>query len=126
MATSVLSMCTLRGRLVSGGYKAGRTDLEAIETALRDGLHQLGTVVLTGLLQGDIPPVEQRQLPCLCGRKAHYVELRSKTILTVVGEVLWRRPYYLCAHCGEGQFPADMELDVEKTSQSPGVRTMLP
>jgi hypothetical protein len=118
-------IATLTARIFAERRKAGRTDLEAIEMALRDGLHQLGTAVLTGLLQGDIPPVEQRQLPCPCGRSAHYIELRSKTLLTVVGEVPWRRAYYLCAHCGKGQFPADVDLDVRKTSQSPGVRRML-
>jgi hypothetical protein len=34
------------------------------------------------------------------------------------------RPYYLCAHCGVGQFPVDVELDVENTEFSPGVRRM--
>ena len=118
-------IATLLARIFTERRKVGRTDLEAIETALRDGMHRLGAAALTGLLQGDTPPIEQRQLPCPCGRRAHYVELRSKTILTVVGEVQLRRPYYLCAHCGEGQFPMDIELDVEKTSQSPGVRRML-
>jgi hypothetical protein len=35
------------------------------------------------------------------------------------------RPYYLCSHCHTGQFPADVELDIEKTELSPGVRRML-
>jgi hypothetical protein len=34
------------------------------------------------------------------------------------------RPYYLCAHCGIGQFPVDVELDIEDTEISPGVRRM--
>lgn len=34
------------------------------------------------------------------------------------------RPYYLCAHCGRGQFPVDVELDIENTEFSPGVRRM--
>jgi len=34
------------------------------------------------------------------------------------------RPYYLCAHCGIGQFPVDAELDIENTEFSPGVRRM--
>jgi polyisoprenoid-binding protein YceI len=34
------------------------------------------------------------------------------------------RPYYLCAHCGVGQFPVDVELDIENTEFSPGVRRM--
>jgi hypothetical protein len=34
------------------------------------------------------------------------------------------RPYYLCPHCHEGQFPADQELDIVNTEFSPGVRRM--
>jgi hypothetical protein len=34
------------------------------------------------------------------------------------------RPYYLCPHCHTGQFPADVELDMEDTEFSPGVRRM--
>jgi hypothetical protein len=34
------------------------------------------------------------------------------------------RPYYLCPHCHTGQFPADVELDIEDTELSPGVRRM--
>jgi len=51
--------------------------------------------------------------------------LRPKTLLTVVGKVEASRPYYLCPHCHSGQFPADIELDVENTTASPGVRRML-
>ena len=57
--------------------------------------------------------------------QAHYRELRTKTILTVVGRAEISRPYYLCPHCHDGQFPDDIELDVEKTELSPGVRRML-
>ena len=63
-------------------------------------------------------------MPCPCGHTAHYQELRSKPVLTAVGRVEVLRPYYLCAHCHNGQFPADVELDVENTGFSPGVRRM--
>ena len=45
-------------------------------------------------------------------------------MLTVVGRVEVSRPYYLCPHCHAGQFPADVELDIENTEFSPGVRRM--
>jgi len=35
------------------------------------------------------------------------------------------RPYYLCSHCHQGQFPFAAELDVENQDLSPGVRRML-
>ena len=34
------------------------------------------------------------------------------------------RPYYLCLHCHAGQFPADVELDIENWECFPGVRRM--
>ena len=50
--------------------------------------------------------------------------LRSKPVLTAVGKVEFSRPYYLCSHCHVGQFPADVDLDIENTEFSPGVRRM--
>jgi hypothetical protein len=51
--------------------------------------------------------------------------MRSRPILTVVGWARIDRPYYLCPVCHLGQFPADVELDIDKTDFSPGVRRML-
>lgn len=84
--------------------KTGRLDLEATEMAMRSALHHAG---------------EQRRVPCSCGQLAGYQELRSKPVLTAVGEVTVSRPYYLCAHCHRGQFPADAELDIQDRSSLP-------
>ena len=65
---------------------------------------------------------EERAIDCACGQRAHYRELRSKSILTVVGPVQVSRLCYLCSGCHQGQFPADVELDIEHTEFSPGVR----
>jgi hypothetical protein len=91
---------------------------------LRAVLHQAGAGALSELLQFEAPAPDQRQLPCACGHQAQYQELRSRRVLTVVGWVRMKRPWYLCANCREGQFPADIELDIEKTDFSPGVRRM--
>ena len=93
--------------------------------AVRSAMHQAGAAALTELLQFEIPVASQRTLPCPCGQQAHYRELRSKSVLTAVGQVIISRPYYLCSECGNGQFPADAELDVANTEFSPGVRRML-
>jgi hypothetical protein len=104
--------------------KDGRTDLEAVESALRAALHQAGATALTELLQFEAPALDQRQLPCLCGHHAQYQELRSKPVRTIVGLARTLRPYYLCSQCHVGQFPADVELDIDNTELSPGVRRM--
>jgi len=97
-------------------------DLEAIEMLVRSAMHQAGATALTELLRFPVP--DQRTTPCACGQQARYRELRSKTVLTAVGSVEVSRPYYLCRHCHQGQFPADKELDVVDTEFSPGVRRM--
>jgi len=100
----------------------GRIDLEATEMAMRSALHRAGAAALSQLLQ--FPAPSERTRACPCGQQAHYREQRSKPVLTAVGPVEVLRPYYLCAHCGVGQFPVDVELDIENTEFSPGVRRM--
>jgi hypothetical protein len=87
-------------------------------------MHQAGASALAQLLRYDPPDADHRTIPCPCGRSAHYKELRSKTMLTVLGQVELSRPYYLCDHCSKGQYPADTELDVAGLESSPGVRRM--
>ena len=105
--------------------QSGRLDLEAIEMVVRSAMHQAGASALSQLLQFAAPSANQRAIACSCGQQAQYRELRSKPVLTVVGEVQVLRPYYLCPNCHKGQFPADAELDVENTELSPGVRRMM-
>src|SRR5439155_20380318 len=97
-------------------------DLEAVEMAIRSAMHQAGAAALSALLRFDPPGLEQRRLPCPCGCAAHYLELRSKPVLTAVGWVELQRPYYLCPDCHQGQFPPDRARDVEGKKLSPGVR----
>jgi hypothetical protein len=104
--------------------KTGRLDLEATEMAMRSALHRAGAAALSQLLEFPAPNQEGRTRACPCGQQAHYRERRSKPVLTVVGPVEVLRPYYLCAHCSVGQLPADVELDIENTEFSPGVRRM--
>ena len=89
---------------------------------IRSAMHQAGASALTELLC--FPEPAQRTIPCPCGQQARYHQLRGKSVLTAVGEVRVSRPYYLCPHCHEGQFPADQELDIADTRFSPGVRRM--
>jgi hypothetical protein len=88
-------------------------------------MHQAGAKALSQLLRFATPAANQRTILCACGNPAPYRELRAKPVLSVVGQVEVSRPYYLCPHCHTGQFPADIELDIEHTEFSPGVRRML-
>jgi hypothetical protein len=58
-------------------------------------------------------------IPCSCGHSARHKELRSKTVLTLLGPVKLSRPYYLCEHCSEGHCPLDAELGIADLESSP-------
>jgi hypothetical protein len=90
----------------------------------RAALHQAGAAAVTQLLQFSVRAFDQRSIPCPCGHQALDRELRPRGLLTTLGEVGLSRPYYLCPHCHQGQFPAEVELDIENTEFSPGVRRM--
>jgi hypothetical protein len=92
---------------------------------MRAAMHQAGASALSQLLRYEPPGPHDCEIPCPCGRKARYREMRSRHVLTAVGEVELLRPWYLCPQCHNGQFPADTTLDIEKTDLSPGVRRML-
>ncbi len=92
--------------------------------AFRTALHQAGAAALSQLLRFPEPAADRRTIPCPCGGQAHYRELRSRRILTALGEVELTRPWYLCSRCHNGQFPVDRQLDVENRDCSPGVRRM--
>jgi hypothetical protein len=100
-------------------------DLEAVEMAMRAAMHQAGAAALSQLLRYEPPEVEEREIPCPCGHKARYREMRPRHVLTAVGGIEFQRPWYLCPQCHNGRFPADAALDIDKTDFSPGVRRML-
>jgi hypothetical protein len=93
--------------------------------AMRAAMHHAGATALGQLLQGNPPGAQEREIPCPCGQKARYREMRSRKLLTAVGEIKFQRAWYLCSQCHKGQFPDDAALDIEKLELSPGVRRML-
>ena len=76
--------------------------LGATEMAVRSAMHHAGGVALTELLQFAAPASGQRTLPCSCDHQASYRDLRSKPVLSTVGQVKVSRFYYLCSHCHSG------------------------
>jgi hypothetical protein len=93
--------------------------------AMRSTVHQTGAEAVSELLRFSPPDEDHRSIPRPCGKIARYEGMRSRPILTVVGWARIDRPYYLCPACNQGQFLADVQLDIDKTDFSPGVRRML-
>ena len=109
--------------VATGLRNSGHFELEAVEMATRSAVHQLGAKVLEQLLRA--PAEFEREIPCPCGQRARFHQMRPKRLVTVLGAILIERPYYLCPDCHKGHSPRDVELDTAGTEYSPGVRRMM-
>lgn len=71
--------------------------------------------------------VGRREEPvlCVCGLPMESLGLKDKPLMTILGEVPYRRSMFQCPACGETRYPGDEELDVVGTSRSPGLRRMM-
>lgn len=111
-------------RVFAGRRQIGSMDLEATEHALREMGQRVGGGLLGKLLNA-CRYIARSYVVCGKGHGARLSGLRQKKLVTVVGTVKLERGYYYCAQCEEGVIPRDRELDVERTSFSPGVRRMM-
>ena len=109
---------------MGGGQQVAEVDLEATEMAIRGSMHQVGGVLLEKLLEVD-DGYRGSQMDCGQGHLATFVDYRSKKVQTVLSNVKLRRAYYHCTDCQQGRIPRDRELDILRTSFSPGVRRLM-
>jgi hypothetical protein len=108
--------------ILTAWRKTGELDLEAVEMAMRGAMHRAGAAALGQVLSLDHPLAPR--VPCRCGGEARWHSSRRKKLQTALGPVEFRRAYYLCPDCHQGQSPRDRQLDVEAAECSPGVRRM--
>lgn len=69
----------------------------------------------------------RREVPleCSCGATMESKGLKEKTLLTILGPVVYRRSMFECPICGKSLYSGDEELDVVGTTRSPGLRRMM-
>ncbi len=103
--------------------KGAAFDLEALEQATRAALQRAGARLLQELL--DQPEHSGPPLRCNCGQDMRCEAARPKRLVSLLGTLILRRPYYHCRPCKRGSSPRDAELDIAGTQYSPGVRRAL-
>jgi hypothetical protein len=83
--------------------------------AIRSTVHQSGADALTGLLRWQPPDDEQRRIPCACGQTARYEGcVRDRSSPSSAGHG-WNAHITYAPHANTGQFPTDIQLDIDKT-----------
>lgn len=85
--------------------------LSEMEKRLRAMLLKVGQFLLTTWLALQRNKYPEKTVACLfCGGAAEYQYQRPGKLLTVIGQVLYKRAYYVCPYCGRGHYPLDVRL----------------
>ena len=90
-----------------------RLEGAVLETVLKLGASWLG-VILSAWATSVAKTVGTRR-ECSCGGKSRWVSVRTKTILTLLGRVSYRRVYYHCQQCKHGEALGDRVWGLLKT-----------
>ena len=64
-------------------------------------------------------------IACGCGQKAQFVSKRLAVLWTVFGKVNYKRRYYLCCTCHQGQSPLDQKYGIVPGQTTPTLASLL-
>jgi hypothetical protein len=115
--------------LVEGALRSFRRavpagGLGAMEEALQTVRREVDGLLLRGVATAVGNGYAGVSLPCGCGGSMAYVGDRSKTFLTVLGELRLGRAYYRCPACRTSRVPLDETLGIVGEGQSIGIHVM--
>jgi len=96
----------------------GEVDLDAVESFAEDMQRELGQETLGATIDA-LPPEGAMPLPCpKCGALVPVkARNRSRSILTVAGELRLSRNYHHCKTCQRGFYPRDLELKLPEEGE---------
>ncbi len=104
--------------------KEGR-NLEWFEQQVMQALKETGQTLLAGLCELSVERYVASEIGCECGGRAVYQRQRAGQSKTLFGEVVVKRPYYLCAQCHHGQCPLDRQLGFCAGGVSSGLNELM-
>ena len=99
-------------------YKKQDSSLSEMERQTRVMLLKLGQFLLKAWLAMQEEQYPPETIGCACGGQAEYQFKREGTLLSIVGQVRYRRSYYLCPTCHKGSYPLDGKLGLRPGEMS--------
>jgi len=103
----------------------GEVTVYEIETKLREMLVEIGAQSLGLYLSNQETAYPPKKIECACGGVAEYVSYKGAKVKSVFGWASYRRAYYICAGCHQGQKPLDKRLGLEPGQATSGLADLL-
>ena len=90
----------------------GQQDVNAMEGMMRELVKEAANLGMRQAIEQGEEMYGNKEVQCACGRKARFVSKRSAVLWTVFGKVEYKRRYYLCPKCHQGQSPLDHKYGI--------------
>jgi hypothetical protein len=104
---------------------AGKQDLNEMERMMRELVKEAANLGMQQAIEQGEERYGAKEVVCVCGQKAQFVSKRSAVLWTVFGKVNYRRRYYLCPACHQGQSPLDQKYGIVPGQTTPTLASLL-
>lgn len=104
---------------------AGKQDLNEMERMMRELVKEAANLGMQQAIEQGEERYGAKEVVCVCGQKAQFVSKRSAVLWTVFGKVNYKRRYYLCPACHQGQSPLDQKYGIVPGQTTPTLASLL-
>jgi hypothetical protein len=91
---------------------AGKRDINEVEQMMREIVKEAASMGIQKVSEQSEERYANKEVMCACGQKAQFVSKRPAMMWTVFGKVNYKRRYYLCPECHNGQSPLDQKYGI--------------
>lgn len=91
---------------------AEKQGINEMEQMLRELVKEAAGLGLQRAIEQGEERYGEKETACRCGGQAKFVSKREAVLWTVFGKVGYKRRYYLCAECHQGQSPLDQKYGI--------------
>ena len=99
-------------------------NLLEVENGIREIMKEIGSQVYSKVLEKEDQKLG-KWVRCECGWKAQRISKREAKVLTVFGQIKYRRSYYGCSQCGKKHNRVDQEWGIHPGEVSPVLGRLL-
>jgi len=105
--------------------KANPPDITEMESLMRELVKEAAKLGMQYAIEQGEETYGNKEVICPCGQKAQFVSKRSAVLWTVFGKVDYKRRYYLCSKCHQGQSPLDQKYGIVPGQTTPTLASLL-
>lgn len=91
---------------------AEKEGIHEIEQMMRELAKEAANLGIQKAIEQGEERYASKEIECECGKQAQFVSKRKAVVWSVFGKVSYKRRYYLCGACHQGQLPLDRKYKI--------------